>query len=230
MICIISLFGVRWYVYAKDKIVLNKHYTMKEISISLLLKNMTEENNYVDEIWKTCLNEKGKRYKIKDIKNALKKLEVLGFIKKTIISRTDTYYNKNSYSNTDDYIGFINNMIFSNESKIKKSLRKLENKKIFVDISKNLNYYKLGKHSMMDYENLLDALSNMTELASSIILIKNASSNEKFKDQLTRCCDEIKETSDQTNKKIIKNRKSNEIIILQRQIAGKIPSMGYLKL
>ncbi len=230
MISIVPLFGVKWYVYAKDKIVLNKHYTMKEISISLLLKNMTEENNYVDEIWKTCLNEKGKRYKIKDIKNALKKLEVLGFIKKTIISRTDTYYNKNSYSNTDDYIGFINNIIFSNESKIKKSLRKLENKKIFVDISKNLNYYKLGKHSMMDYEKLLDALSNMTELASSIILIKNASSNEKFKDQLTRCCDEIKETSDQTNKKIIKNRKSNEIIILQRQIAGKIPSMGYLKL
>ncbi|MDH3822693.1 MAG: hypothetical protein OES19_03025, partial [Nitrosopumilus sp.] len=120
---------------------------MKEISISLLLKNMVEENNYADDIWKTCLNEKGKRYKIKDIKNALNKLEALGFIKKITISRTDKYYNKESYSNPDDYIGFVNNIIFSNESKIKESLKKLENKKIFVDISKDLNSYKLGERT-----------------------------------------------------------------------------------
>ena len=86
---------------------------MKEISISLLLKKMTEENNYADDIWKTCLNEKGKRYKIKDIKNALKKLEALGFIKKITISRTDTYYNKESYSDPDDYLGFVNNIMFN---------------------------------------------------------------------------------------------------------------------
>ncbi|MDH3657446.1 MAG: hypothetical protein OEM77_04850 [Nitrosopumilus sp.] len=203
---------------------------MKEISISLLLKNMVEENNYADDIWKTCLNEKGKRYKIKDIKNALNKLEALGFIKKITISRTDKYYNKESYSNPDDYIGFVNNIIFSNESKIKESLKKLENKKIFVDISKDLNSYKLGERTKKDYEKLLDTLSDMMELASSIILIKNASNSEKLKNKLTTCYDEIKETLDQTNKKIIRDRKSNEIIILQRRFAGRIPSTGYLKL
>ena len=203
---------------------------MKEISISLLLKNVTEENNYADDIWKTCLNEKGKRYKIKDIKTALKKLEALGFIKKITISRTDTYYNKESYSNPDDYIGFVNNIMFSNESKIKDLLKKLENKKIFVDISKDLNSYTLGKHTKMDYEKLLDTLSGMMELASSIILIKNASNSEQLKNELTKCCDEIKETLDQTNEEIIRDRKSNEIIILQRRLSGRIPSKGYLKL
>ena len=128
---------------------------MKEISISLLLKNITETNNYVDDIWKTCLNEKGKRYKIKYITSSLKKLETLGFIKKIRISETDTYYNKVSYSNPDDYIGFVNNIMFGNESKIRKSLRNLENKRIFVDISKNLNSYKLGKHTKIDFEDLL---------------------------------------------------------------------------
>lgn len=203
---------------------------MKEIPISLLLKNITEENNYADDIWKTCLNEKGKRYKIKDIKNALKKLEALGFIKKITISRTDTYYNKELYSDPDDYLGFVNNIIFSNESKIKESLKKLENKKIFVDISKDLNSYKLSERTKLDYEKLLDTLSDMMELTSSIILIKNASNSEKLKNELTKCCDEIKETLNQTNEKIIRDRKSNEIIILQRLFAGRIPSKGYLKL
>ena len=203
---------------------------MKEISISLLLKNLTEESNYADDIWKTCLNEKGKRYKIKDIKIALKKLEVLGFIKKITISRTDTYYNKESYSNLDDYVGFVNNIMFGNESRIKESLKKLENKKIFVDISKDLNSYKLGKQTRLDYEKLLDAFSDMMELLSSITLVKNASNNEKFKNELTKCCDEINQTLDHTNEKILRDRKSNEIIILQRRFAGRIPSMGFLKL
>ena len=203
---------------------------MKEIAISLILKNMINENNYVDDIWKMCLNEKGKRYKIKNIKDVLKKLETLGFIKKTIISKTDIYYNKKSYSNNEDYVGFVNNIMFGHESKLKESLKKLENKKIFVDISKDLNSYKLSKYTKLDFEKLLDTLSDMMELSSSITLIKNASNDEKLKDELTKCCDEIKETMDQTNKKIIRDRKSNEIIILQRQFTGRIPSMGYLKL
>ena len=203
---------------------------MKEISISLLLKNMAQESNYADDVWKTCLNEKGKRYRRKDISNSLKKLVILGFIKKVKISGTDIHYDKLSYSNPDDYVGFVNNIMFSNESKIKESLKKLENKKIFVDISKDLNSYKLGEHSKIDYEKLLDAFSNMMELASSILLIKETISNEKLKNKLTVCHAEIKEVLDQTNQKIIRDRKSNEIVLLQRRFAGRIPSIGYLKL
>jgi hypothetical protein len=203
---------------------------MKEISISLLLKNMSEESNYADDLWKTCLDEKGKRHKRKDINNSLKKLEGLGFIKKIRISSTDTYYNKIHYSNPEDYIGFINNIIFSNESKIKNSLKRLEFKKIFVDISKDLSSYKLKGISKNDYEELLDAFSNLTELSSSIILVKETSSNEKFKNQLTGCYDEIKETLERTNHKITAERKSNEIILLERRFAGRIPNVGYLKL
>ena len=203
---------------------------MKEISISLLLKNMTQEDNYEDDIWKTCLDEKGKRYRRKDISNSLKKLEALGFVKKVKISGTDIHYDKLSYSNPDDYVGFINNIMFSNESKIKESLKNLENNKIFVDISKDLNSYKLGKRSKIYYEKLLEAFSNMMELASAILLIKETVKDEKLKSKLTVCHDEIKETLDQTNQKIIRDRKTNEIIILQRQFTGRIPSTGYLKL
>ena len=203
---------------------------MKEISISLLLKNIKDENNYSDDIWKICLDEKGKRYKRKDINNSLKKLEMLGFIKKNRISSTDTYYNKVQHSNPDDYVGFVNNLIFSNESAIKSALKKLEFKKIFVDISKDLNSYKIKGISKNDYEKLLDAFSNLTELSSSIILVKETSTNEKFRNQLTVCCDEIQETLDHTHHKITAERKSTEIILLERRFTGRIPSPGFLKL
>lgn len=203
---------------------------MKEISISFLLNNMNEEVNYEDDIWKTCLDEKGKRYKRKDLNTALKKLEILGFIKKNKISSTDKYYNKTHYSNPEDYVGFINNLIFTNESKIKESLKNLENKKIFVDISKDINSYKLSKYTKIHYEKLLDAFSNMSEISSGILLVKETSSNEKFIEQLKRCNDEIKETLDKINNKITENRKANEIILLQRHFAGRIPNKGHLKL
>jgi repressor of nif and glnA expression len=203
---------------------------MKEISISSLLKNMSDENNYSDDIWKSCLDKKGKRYQRKDITHSLKKLEILGFIKKNKISSTDVYYNKIQYSNPDDYLGFINNIIFENESKIKESLKKLEDKKIFVDISKDLISYKLKKISKIHYEQLLDAFSNLTELASSILLVKETSNNEKLKNQLTLCHDEIKETLEKANDKIIAERKSTERIVIERRFAGRIPSAGCLKL
>ena len=203
---------------------------MKEILISQLLKNMNEENNYEDDIWKTCLDKKGKRHKRKDISNALKKLQGLGFIKKIKISSTDSYYNKLQYSNPEDYLGFVNDIIFSNESKIKNALRRLENKKIFVDISKNINSYKLAKNTKNDYEKLLESLSNMTEISSAIQLVMDTKISEKVKNQLNICKDEIKETVEQTKQKIIINRKSNEIILLERGFAGRIPNPGYLKL
>ena len=93
------------------------------------------------------------------------------------------------------------NLIFENESKIKKSLKGLEFKKIFVDITKNLNSYKLKNHSKKDYEILLDSFSNLTEIISSILLVKKTSQNEKFTNQLINYCNEIKETLDHTKQK-----------------------------
>jgi len=198
--------------------------------MSLLLKNMNQEKNYEDDLWKTCLDEKGKRYRRKDISNSLKKLEALGFIKKIRITGTDIYYNKLSYSNPDDYVGFVNNIMFTNESKIKKSLKKLEGRKIFVDISKDLKSYKLAKQSKGNYEILLEVFSNLTELASAIQLVNETSKDEVLKKKLKICHSEIKETLEQTNEKIIRDRKSNEIIVLQRRFAGRIPNSGFLKL
>ena len=203
---------------------------MKEINIDLLLKNMSDENIYVDDIWKTCLNAKGKRYNVKDIVKALKKLEILGLIKKNKNSKKDTYYNKITYSNPEDYIGFVNNIIFENESKIKKGLKRLENRRIFVDISIDLQSYKMEKRTKEDYENISDARLNMIELVSSINLVKKTSKNRKFKDQITECNEEINKTLEQTNNIIMNGRKSNEIILLQRHFVGGIPSQGYLKL
>jgi hypothetical protein len=135
-----------------------------------------------------------------------------------------------SYSNPEDYVGFVNNIMFSNESQIKKALKKLEFKRIFEDISKDLNSYKLGSRSKIDYEKLLDAFSNLMELASSILLVKENSTSEKLKKALTICYNEIKETLDQTNDVLIIGRKSNEIILIERRFAGRIPNKGYLKL
>jgi len=191
---------------------------------------MADESNYADDIWKNCLDEKGKRYKRKDISNSLKKLIILGFIKKIKISSTDICYNKLHYNNSDDYLGFITNLIFENESKIKKSLKGLEFKKIFVDITKNLNSFKLKKHSKIDYETLLDSYSNLSEIISSILLVKKTSKNEKFTNQLTDYYNEIQETLDHTKQKIIAERKSSEIIIIERSFSGRIPNEGYLKL
>jgi len=203
---------------------------VKEISISELLKNMNDEGNYADDIWKNCLDEKGKRYKRKNINNSLKKLINLGFIKKIKISSTDTFYNKVHYPNPEDYVGFVNNIIFENESNLKKTTKNLENKKIFVDITKDLNSYKLKSNSKEDYEKLLDSYSNLTELSSSILLVKNSSNNEKFKNQLSDCVNEINETLLKTKNKIISERKSSEMIILERCFEGKIPNEGFLKL
>ena len=70
----------------------------------------------------------------------------------------------------------------------------------------------------------------MTEISSSILLVKDTTNNTKFKKQLTTCHEEIKETLEFVSKKIIINRKANEIILLKRQFTGRIPNTGYLKL
>lgn len=202
---------------------------MKEISIADILNNMNDKNNYADDIWKTCLDKKGKRYKRKDISNSLRKLEQLGFVKKIKISSTDNYYNKLQYSNPDDYLGFVNNLMFSNESRIKEMLKKLESKKIFVDISKDINSYKFA-NTKKEFEKLLDSCSNMTEILSSIKLVMETNIGEKLKSQLNVFCDEIKETLEYASQKIIVGRKSNEMILIQRVYSGRIPNQGFLKL
>ncbi len=176
------------------------------------------------------LDKKGKRYNRKDIDNSLKKLVMLGFVKKIKISSTDVYYDKISHPNPEDYVGFVNNLIFSSESQVKVSLKKLQGNNIFVDISKNPTSYKLDRFGKPHYEKLLNAVSGMTELSSAISLVKEISTSEKLQKQLSVCYDEIMETLDQTNEKIISNRNSNEIILLQRSFSGRIPNVGYLKL
>ncbi|KAF6247722.1 hypothetical protein C6990_04610 [Nitrosopumilus sp. b3] len=203
---------------------------MKEISIESLLKSMNQENNYEDDLWKTCLDEKGKRYRRKEITSSLRKLERLGFIKRTKISSTDIHYNKLSYSNSDDFVGFVNDFMFTNESKIKEVLKKLEYKKIFVDISKDLNSFKVAPQSKENFDKLLGAFSNLAELGSAVQLVSKTSKDESLKRNLKKCHSEIMETLDQTKEQIIKERKSNEMIVLQRRFAGRVPKSGFLKL
>ncbi len=202
---------------------------MKEISIESLLKSMNQENNYEDDLWKTCLDEKGKRYRRKEITNSLRKLERLGFIKRTKISSTDIHYNKLSYSNSDDFVGLVNDFMFTNESKIKEVLKKLEYKKIFIDISKDLNSFKVAPQSKENFDKLLDAFSNLADLGSAVQLVSKTSKDESLKRNLKKCHSEIMETLDQTKEQIIKERKSNEMIVLQRRFAGRVPKPGFLK-
>jgi fructoselysine-6-P-deglycase FrlB-like protein len=76
----------------------------------------------------------------------------------------------------------------------------------------------------------LDSYSNLSEIISSILLVKKTSKNEKFTNQLTDYYNEIQETLDHTKQKIIAERKSSEIIIIERSFSGRIPNEGYLKL
>ena len=72
-----------------------------------------------------------------------------------------------------------------NESKINGALKKLENRNIFVDISKNLNSFKLNKFVKNDYESLLEGMSGMFELSSSILWTKENSDDSRLKKELT---------------------------------------------
>ena len=91
----------------------------------------------------------------------------------------------------EENIGFINNIIFTYESKINSTIKKLENKKIFVDISKGLISSKFNKYTKLDYELLLTNMSGMFELASSILWTKENSDDEKLKKELKNCFKQI---------------------------------------
>jgi len=190
---------------------------------------MSEENNYFGDLWETCVDAHKKRYNRAKFRNALKKMEDLGYIKKHG-HKNDAYYEKLSPQSFEDAIGFTNNLIFTYESKINSALKKLENRNIFVDISKNLYSFKLNKFVKNDYESLLEGMSGMFELSSSILWTKENSNDARLKKELTNCFTQIKSFLDETNEKLIKFKKTNEIILLQRDFTSKIPKLGYLKL
>ena len=202
---------------------------MQMISIGNVLNCMSEEKNYFGDMWERCVDVHKKRYNRTKFRNALEKMENLGYIKKYGY-KNDAYYKKICPQSFEDTIGFINNLIFTYESKTNNALKKLENRNIFVDISKNLNSFKLNKFAKNDYESLLEGMSGMFELSSSILWTKENSDDSKLKKELTNCFTQIKSFLDETNEKLIRFKKTNEIILLQRDFTNKIPKSGYLKL
>ena len=201
---------------------------MQTISINYILECMNDEKNYFGDLWKTCLNNKKRfnRYKLKEI---LKKMEALGHIKKHGY-KDEAYYEKHYHYSLEENIGFVNNLIFTYESRIKSTIRKLENKKIFLDISKDLNSYKFSKNTKSDYESLLTSMTSMFELASSIIWTIENSEDEELKKELKKCFKQINEFMEEINSRLLEGRKTQERIVLQREFTGKIPKAGNLKI
>ena len=201
---------------------------MQMISINYILECMPKEKNYFDDMWKVCLNENKKRFTRTKLKDILKKMEVFGYIKK-YGHRSDTFYEKNYHHSFEENIGFINNLMFTYESKINTALKNIENKKIFLDISKDLNSYKFSKYTKINYESLLDGMSSMFELASSILLTREESEDNELKKELKKCFAQINKFMDNTNQKLLNERKTSERILLQKDFSSRIPKVGYLR-
>lgn len=201
---------------------------MQIISIDYILECMNDEKNYFGDLWQTCLNNK-KRFNRTKLKEILKRMEVLGHIKKHGY-KDDAYYVKYYHHSMEENIGFINNIIFTYESKINSTIKNLENKKIFVDISKGLLSSKFNKYTKSDYELLLTNMAGMFELASSILWTKENSDDEKLKKELKNCFKQINEFMAEINQRLLQGRGTEERILLQRDFTGKIPKAGYLKI
>ena len=201
---------------------------MQMISINYILECMPKEKNYFDDMWKMCLNENKKRFTRTKLKDILKKMEVFGYIKK-YGHRSDIFYEKNYHYSFEENIGFINNLMFTYESKINTALKNIENKKIFLDISKDLNSYKFSKYTKINYGSLLEGMSSMFELASSILLTKEESEDDKLKKELKKCFTQINKFMDDTNQKLLNERKTSERILLQKDFSSRIHKVGYLR-
>ncbi len=201
---------------------------MQIISIDYILECMNDEKNYFGDLWQTCLNNK-KRFNRTKLKEILKRMEVLGHIKKHGY-KDDAYYVKYYHHSMEENIGFINNIIFTYESKINSTIKNLENKKIFVDISKGLLSSKFNKYTKSDYELLLTSMAGMFELASSILWTKENSDDEKLKKELKNCFKQINEFMAEINQRLLQGRGTEERILLQRDFTSKIPKAGHLKI
>ncbi len=130
----------------------------------------------------------------------------------------------------EEHIGFVNNLIFTYESKINLAIKNLENKKIFLDISKNLSSHKFSKYTKSDYELLLIGMTSMFELASSVLWFKENNENKELKKELSKCFKQINEFMEEINSRLLEGRKTQERIVLQREFTGKIPKIGHLKI
>ena len=201
---------------------------MQMISIEYILECMNDEKNYLGDLWQTCLNNK-KRFKKNKLKEILKKMEVLGHIKKHGY-KDEAYYVKYYHYSLEEHIGFVNNNIFTYESKINSAIKNLENKKIFLDISKDLSSHKFSKYTKSDYESLLTSMTSMFELASSILWTKENSEDKELKKELSKCFKQINEFMEEINRRLLEGRKTQERIVLQREFTGKIPKVGHLKI
>ena len=202
---------------------------MKDISINSILDSMNGETAYLTDMWEKCVDEKRKRYPRNKFSLVLKKMEELGYLKKQGY-KTEITFTKIEFIDTADHVGFINNIIFTNESLITKSLKKLDSKKIFIEISKDLNSQKLNKLILKDYDSLIKGITNMLELSSSILLTIENTENIELKKELKSCFNQIKEFLDEANEKLMQFRGSNERIVLQRILNNKIPQPGCLKI
>ena len=202
---------------------------MKDISIFSILDSMNGDTAYMTDMWENCVDEKQKRYTRSKFSDALDVMEELGYLKKYGY-KSETSYTKINFIDTADHIGFINNIIFTNETKIKKSLEKLDSKKIFIDISKDLNAHKFNKYALKDYDLFLKSTISMFGLSSSILFTIENNANSELKKELKLCLKQIKEFLDESNEILMHYRGSNERIVLQRIINNKIPEPGFLKI
>ena len=202
---------------------------MKDISISAILDSMNGDTAYMTDMWENCVDEKRKRYTRSKFSDALNIMEELGYLKKHGY-KSETSYTKLKFIDIADQIGFINNIIFTNETKIKKALTKLDSKKIFIVISKDLNTHKLNKYAIKDYDLFLEGTKSMLGLSSSISFTIQNSSDLELKKELKLCFNQIKDFLDETNEILMKFRGSNERIVLQRILNNKISEPGFLKI
>ena len=202
---------------------------MKDISISAILDSMDGDTAYMTDMWENCVDEKQKRYTRSKFSNALDVMEELGYLKKTGY-KSEISYTKLNFIDTADQIGFINNVIFTNETKIKKALEKLDSKKIFIDISKDLNSHKFNKYALKDYDLFLKSIISMLGLSSSISFTLQNNSNPELIKELKSCLNQIKQFLDESNEILMHYRGSNERIVLQRILNNKISEPGFLKI
>ena len=202
---------------------------MKDISISAILDSMNGDTAYVTDMWKNCVDEKRKRYTRSKFSDVLDKMEEFGYLKKHGY-KSEASYTKLQFIDTADQIGFINNIIFTNETKIKKTLEKLDSKKIFIDISKDLNTHKFNKYAIKDYDLFLKSITSMIELSSSILFTLQNNPVPGLKKELKSCLNQIKEFLGESNEILMHYRGSNERIVLQRILNNKIPEPGFFKI
>jgi len=202
---------------------------MKDISILSILNSMNGKTAYLTDMWENCVDEKRKRFPRSKFSTVLDKMEELGYLKKQGYKSEITYTQLN-FIDIADHVGFINNLIFTNETMIKKILKKLDSKKIFIDISKDLNAHKFNKYAIKDYDLFLKSVTSMFDISSSILLIIKNSNNSELKKELKSCFTQIKEFLDETNEILMKFRGSNERIVLQRILNNRIPEPGFLKI